>query len=72
MSNRSTPAAERENMAAMSVVAVIVSVVLLMMFTHHLWKKLQDGQTKVSPGKAVGYLFIPLYNIYWAFRVWGG
>lgn len=72
MSDPSTPAAERESMAVMAVVAVIAGMVILMMFTHHLWKKLQDGKTEISPGKAVGYLFIPLYNIFWALRVWGG
>src|SRR5690606_13127284 len=33
---------------------------------------LQDGVTPVSPGKAIGFLFIPFYNIYWMFRVWAG
>ncbi|MEP6705191.1 MAG: hypothetical protein ABJB34_10345 [Acidobacteriota bacterium] len=36
------------------------------------WDALQDGVTQVSPGKAIGFLFIPFYNIYWVFRVWAG
>ncbi len=27
------------------------------------------GATSVSPGRAVGFLFIPLFNLYWIFRI---
>ncbi len=56
----------------MAVVGVIAGFALLMAFTYNIWNKLQDGKTEVSPGKAVGYLFIPVCNIFWAIRVWAG
>jgi hypothetical protein len=39
---------------------------------YRMWNVLQDGVTPVTGGKAIGFLFIPFYNIYWFFRVWGG
>src|SRR5713101_4021862 len=49
-----------------------IEVLLLCLFTHRLWKRLQDGETEATPGKAVGFLFIPIFNFYWIFRVWAG
>ena len=37
-----------------------------------MWGSIQDGVTTVTPGKAIGFLFIPFFNIYWIFKVWGG
>jgi hypothetical protein len=34
---------------------------------YRLWAQVQDGQARTTPGKALGYLFIPFYNFYWAF-----
>lgn len=67
----SVPADERHNMAIMAIVTFVVGIVIVCLFTYNLWEKLQDGRTEISPGKAVGYLFIPIYGIFWAFRVWG-
>jgi len=50
---------------------IYLSIVGLV-FLYKAWASIQDGQTPVSPGKAVGFLFIPFYNFYWIFRaVWG-
>jgi serine/threonine protein kinase len=45
---------------------------LIGVFIHRVWGAVQDGHTTVTPGKAVGFLYIPAYNIYWAFRVFWG
>ena len=37
-----------------------------------MWGSIQDGQTPISVGKAIGFLFIPIFNYYWLFRAWGG
>ena len=50
------------------VFAMIVHCVLL----HKAWSAIQDGITRPTPGKAVGFLFIPLFNIYWLFVAIGG
>ena len=37
-----------------------------------MWSSIQDGNARTSPGKAVGFMFIPLFNIYWIFQaLWG-
>ncbi|MDM7924278.1 MAG: hypothetical protein QUS14_18490 [Pyrinomonadaceae bacterium] len=51
---------------------LIVHTIMTLVLLHSIWKVLQDGVTDVTPGKAIGFLFIPFYNIYWVFRVWGG
>ena len=31
-----------------------------------MWSAIQDGEASATPAKAVGFLFIPVFNIYWA------
>lgn len=48
--------------------AVIVMIVLI----YCMWKAIQDGHARTSPGKAIGLLFIPVFNLYWLFQIcWG-
>ncbi len=46
---------------------VIVMVVFFMLWHYHNWDLLDEDLRKTTPGKAVGYLFIPFYNFYWIF-----
>lgn len=39
---------------------------------YKAWKAIQDGRPRTTPGKAVGYLFIPFFNIYWMFIAYWG
>ncbi len=34
---------------------------------YRAWYALQDGHARTTPGKAVGFMFIPFYNFYWMF-----
>ena len=34
---------------------------------YRCWEALPERFRATSPGQAVGYLFIPLFNFYWAF-----
>lgn len=34
---------------------------------YRWWRQIQDGFATTGPGKAVGFLFIPLFNMYWQF-----
>lgn len=36
-----------------------------------MWDSIQDG-VSTSTGKAIGFLFIPIFSIYWIFKAWGG
>ncbi len=47
-------------------VFLICSVVIELMLYYKMWSDIQDGKASVSPAKAVGFLFIPVFNIYWA------
>jgi len=50
----------------------ILNTVFIMMILHRAWKAIQDEHVPTTPGKAVGYLFIPLFNFYWVFVAIGG
>jgi Flp pilus assembly protein TadD len=41
----------------------------LLTLAYQLWSAIQDGQTRPSPWLAVGLLFVPVFNVYWFFRV---
>ena len=51
---------------------MIVQTVLTLILLYKSWRAIEDGVTPVKAGKAIGFLFIPFFNIYWFFRVWGG
>mgnify|MGYP000963222355 CR=1 FL=1 len=51
---------------------VAASGVLEYVLLYKLWKVVQDGNASTSAGKAVGFLFIPLFNYYWFFRAYWG
>jgi hypothetical protein len=48
------------------------SGILTYIYLYRAWKCLQPGGATVSPGAAIGFLFIPLFNIYWIFKAIGG
>jgi hypothetical protein len=50
----------------------IAAAVFIYIQVYNFWKILQDGYAKITPGKAVGFLFIPLFNLYWAFQAFFG
>jgi divalent metal cation (Fe/Co/Zn/Cd) transporter len=53
---------------ALAFMAAIVGYVIL----YKAWQAIQDGQPRTTPGKAVGYLFIPFFNLYWMFVAYWG
>jgi hypothetical protein len=63
------------NMVAVSCIAEIVIIafcVINFIMLYRFWKIDQDGHASTTPGKAVGFLFIPLFQIYWVFRAYTG
>lgn len=51
---------------------MILPVVLWYVLLYKSWRQIQDGYAETSPGKAVGFMFIPGFNIYWQFvALWG-
>jgi hypothetical protein len=52
--------------------AVIYSSVIMAIMVYKMWKAIQDGHARTTPGKAVGFLFIPFFNLYWIFQAFWG
>lgn len=49
---------------------MLVSIAMLVLIWN-MWSAIQDGHTRISPRRAVGLLFIPLFNIGWVLGVLG-
>jgi hypothetical protein len=45
----------------------IASVVIFYILLYRYWELIQDGNPQTTPGKAVGFCFIPFFNFYWNF-----
>ena len=45
------------------IAAIVFSYILL----YRAWRVIQDGQARTTPGKAVGFCFIPFFYFYWQF-----
>lgn len=46
---------------------IIASVVFWAMFVFKSWNQIQDGYQRTTSGMAIGFMFIPLFNLYWRF-----
>jgi hypothetical protein len=58
--------------AISGVLFLIVNIVVTFTLIRRMWASIQDGHARTTPGKAIGFLFIPVFNLYWIFQVWGG
>ena len=45
----------------------ILYVIFTMLWHYHNWELVPEDFRSTTPGKAVGFLFIPFYNFYWIF-----
>ncbi len=46
---------------------LLIGAIAFWVLIYKAWSAIQDGRARTTPGKAVGFLFIPLFNIYWLF-----
>ena len=51
----------------LAVVSGLLAVVFGLRILHKLWSLIPTHKAKTTPGKAVGFLFIPFFNLYWNF-----
>lgn len=52
---------------------IVAYPILQLIFLYKMWQLVQDSTLKIkkpSPGKAIAYLFIPIFNLYWIFILW--
>jgi len=45
----------------------VVAIVLSCIVHYKCWKAVPKEIARTTPGKAIGFLFIPFFNFYWAF-----
>ena len=50
----------------------VVSVVFAYKLLYRLWTVIQGEDARTTPGKAVGFCFIPFFNFYWWFQAYWG
>lgn len=50
-------------------IPLVPAVLMICVFLYKMWSAIDDGHARTTPGKAVAYLFVPLFNLYWAFEV---
>ena len=46
---------------------LILALIFQCMLHHQLWSAIPEKFRSTTPGKAVGFLFIPFFNFYWVF-----
>ena len=51
---------------AMGAALGIYSTVVRLVMYHKMWAAIGDGETRMSPGRAVGLLLVPVLNVFWA------
>ncbi len=51
---------------------LLAGMILQYILTYRFWQIIQDGFQQTTPGKAVGFLFIPIFNLYWNFVAFFG
>ncbi len=51
-----------------ALVPLAYSCIVWLCLIYSMWQGIQDGHARVAPGKAVGFLFIPFFSLYWVFR----
>jgi len=52
-----------------SIVFIIIAFIIEIDMWGRAWGYIQDDHPRTTPGRAIGFLFIPFYNIYWIFQV---
>lgn len=57
-------------MLLLGVPIMITSAILNAVLLYQCWAALPEPYRATTPGKAVGFLFIPIFNLYWMFVCW--
>jgi hypothetical protein len=53
----------------LSVAVMVISLAVSILYVYKMWTAVQDRQSSMLPGLAAGLLFVPVFNLYWGFRV---
>ena len=50
----------------------IYLTIVTMVLWYKAWRSIQDDYTSLTPVRAIVFLLIPIFNLYWIFRAFGG
>jgi hypothetical protein len=50
---------------------IVINAIYFILMIWKMWSSIKDEETPITSDKAVGFMFIPFFNIYWLFVVWG-
>ena len=53
--------------AIVDVVFLVLTIVFSLRILHKLWSLIPAHKARTTPGKAIGFLFIPVFSLYWDF-----
>jgi len=53
-------------------VFLVCGLLIELVLYYRMWAAIQDNEASCSPAKAIGFLFIPVFNIYWALYMFTG
>ncbi len=51
---------------------LLASAIYQLMLIYKLWSLIPRERAETTPGKAIGFLFIPIFNLYWIFVAFHG
>jgi len=57
---------------AVAYIPLIYGAVVAAVLIYKIWVAIQGPTARTTPGKAVGFLFIPFFNFYWIFQAFWG
>jgi len=60
------------SLACLAEAVVIYYTIMQFVLLFNLWRIDQDSAAATTPGRAVGFLFVPFFQIYWIFRAYTG
>ena len=53
--------------AIVDVVLLVLTLVFGLRILHKLWSLIPTHKARTTPGKAIGFLFVPVFSLYWDF-----
>ncbi len=56
----------------LALISLYTVLIIELVFLYKMWEAIQDGHARTTPGKAFGFMFIPIFNLYWHFPVYWG
>jgi hypothetical protein len=58
--------------AVLGVTGLVIGAACFFVLLYRAWRVIDDGRSSPTPAKAVGFLFIPFFNVYWVYvALWG-